>query len=597
MSSQTALIVDDSKLARITLQRLLEKRNFQVRLAESASEALSLLETELPDIIFMDHLMPEIDGFEAMRRIKANPTTQHIPVVMCTGKEGTGDYDSEAKAIGAAATLSKPPELEQLNQVLEEAQQAAAITSVAPVAPPTAQPTTAPAAADTGLEERLVAALQQALDDLRHEAAEPIAALKLEQKNQFQIVEQKLEALWAALPREDHQQGVPSALVEEIQSQLTRQQESAAAELEQVSGRLNPALAQLEQLSSQVTDLAGRFDQVSDRLEQVAPQLEQSASLADDFKSELATLDQRLQQQAQQLEQVLQDQDQRPAQSSGVTADDFAALQAQLEQRLADQHAELARIQTSLEERLASVSQPAEQASVNDAELRAALEQQIIALDERIGQQLQALQAQSTPNRDTDTEERMVALEAALRQTESQLREELRSQAGAQAQATTAPADIDYAALEQRATDAALTAVEETFDALIAHKVEQVRNNLALELKAQVLRPAGNDDQPDTDAPDAASAAVAAEEVRRLAQEAVSDELDQASEHLVMKITDALQERVEQSQQELLTRQEVFEQERAALRRQIKQLRRSLLMISAGAGLLAVVAFVTAIMT
>src|SRR5690606_5856775 len=109
-----------------------------------------------------------------------------------------------------------------------------------------------------------------------------------------------------------------------------------------------------------------------------------------------------------------------------------------------------------------------------------------------------------TPSRDTDTEERLVALEANLRQTESQLREELRSQAGSQAQATTAPADIDYAALEQRATDAALTAVEETFDALIAHKVEQVRNNLALELKAQVLRPAGSEGQPDTSEPETA---------------------------------------------------------------------------------------------
>src|SRR5690606_35435565 len=118
--------------------------------------------------------------------------------------------------------------------------------------------------------------------------------------------------------------------------------------------------------------------------------------------------------------------------------------------------------------------------------------------------------------------------------------------------------------LEQRATDAALTAVEETFDALIAHKVEQVRNNLALELKAQVLRPAGSEGRPDTSEPEAASATVAAEEVRRLAQEAVSDELDQASEHLVTKITDALRERVEDSQQELLARQDVFEQERAA---------------------------------
>src|SRR5690606_41948228 len=134
--SQTVLIVDDSRLARITLQRLLEKQNFQVISAGSAREAFDLLrEQSLPNIIFMNHLMPEMDGFESMQRIKADPKLQHIPVVMCTGKEGNDDYDAQAKARGATATLSKPPELDQLTAVLAETRAAApAATTLAPAA-------------------------------------------------------------------------------------------------------------------------------------------------------------------------------------------------------------------------------------------------------------------------------------------------------------------------------------------------------------------------------------------------------------------------------------------------------------------------------
>ncbi|WP_431688719.1 response regulator [Hahella sp. NBU794] len=130
MSLQTALVVDDSKLARITLQRLLEKHNLQVQLAESGVHALEMLKTNLPDIIFMDHLMPELDGFEATKKIKADPQTSHIPVIMCTGKEGKDNYDAEARAIGASGTLFKPPQAEKLAMVIESAR-SGTLTSVA----------------------------------------------------------------------------------------------------------------------------------------------------------------------------------------------------------------------------------------------------------------------------------------------------------------------------------------------------------------------------------------------------------------------------------------------------------------------------------
>ena len=132
MTIQNALVVDDSKLARITLKRLLEKHQLSVSVAGSAEEALDIINRTLPDVVFMDHMMPNMDGFEATQKIKANPATAHIPVIMCTGKEGIPDYDDQARAIGASGTLAKPPQaevldglLKQLNRELSQARPAA----------------------------------------------------------------------------------------------------------------------------------------------------------------------------------------------------------------------------------------------------------------------------------------------------------------------------------------------------------------------------------------------------------------------------------------------------------------------------------------
>jgi two-component system, cell cycle response regulator len=153
MSVKKALVVDDSKLARITLKRKLELRAVDVDMVESASEALSYLQTHQPDIIFMDHLMPDIDGFEATKRIKANPATRHIPVIMCTGKEHEG-YLQEATAIGATNILAKPPETAALDAILTmDLEPASSAPAIAPeivvevpafVEPPILQPISMP---------------------------------------------------------------------------------------------------------------------------------------------------------------------------------------------------------------------------------------------------------------------------------------------------------------------------------------------------------------------------------------------------------------------------------------------------------------------
>src|SRR5690606_4955656 len=107
MPIKTALVVDDSKSARFSLKKLLQLQGIKTDFAESAGDALNYLSTNTPDIIFMDHLMPGMDGFEATKAIKSNPDTRDIPVIMCTSKEGS-DYGEQALAIGAHAILPRP---------------------------------------------------------------------------------------------------------------------------------------------------------------------------------------------------------------------------------------------------------------------------------------------------------------------------------------------------------------------------------------------------------------------------------------------------------------------------------------------------------
>ena len=120
MSNKHALIVDDSKSARLTLKKMLEQHKLVVDTASSAEEALDYLVTERPDVIFMDHMMPGMDGLEAVKIIKKDPATATIPIVMYTSK-GDEVYVGQARALGAVDVLPKsiaPAELPSLLQRL-----------------------------------------------------------------------------------------------------------------------------------------------------------------------------------------------------------------------------------------------------------------------------------------------------------------------------------------------------------------------------------------------------------------------------------------------------------------------------------------------
>ena len=106
MSAKRALIVDDSLSARVVLSRMLQKYGLDVDTAESAETAITYLAEQRPDVIFMDHLMPGMDGFQALQAIKNNPRTATIPIMMYTSQQGEL-YVGQARALGAVGVLPK----------------------------------------------------------------------------------------------------------------------------------------------------------------------------------------------------------------------------------------------------------------------------------------------------------------------------------------------------------------------------------------------------------------------------------------------------------------------------------------------------------
>lgn len=116
---RSALIVDDSRVAALGLKRLLEPHAVSVETVESGEEALEYLRSNVPpSVVFLDHMMPGMDGFEVLGLIKRDPRLAAIPVIMYTSKEGEA-YMGQALACGAYDVLSKPPSPVALLRLLE----------------------------------------------------------------------------------------------------------------------------------------------------------------------------------------------------------------------------------------------------------------------------------------------------------------------------------------------------------------------------------------------------------------------------------------------------------------------------------------------
>jgi len=107
MAIEKVLVVDDSATDRLYLTELLEKSGFTVITAETGDESLIKAESDAPDLILMDIVMPGLTGFEATRKLTKNPKTAHIPVVICSGKASVTDRPWGLR-MGAKECLPKP---------------------------------------------------------------------------------------------------------------------------------------------------------------------------------------------------------------------------------------------------------------------------------------------------------------------------------------------------------------------------------------------------------------------------------------------------------------------------------------------------------
>ena len=92
------LLVEDNEMNRDMLSRRLERKGFEVVIAVDGQAGIDMASTSGPDLILMDLSLPVIDGWEATRRIKADPATQSIPVIALTAHAMAGD---EQKALEA----------------------------------------------------------------------------------------------------------------------------------------------------------------------------------------------------------------------------------------------------------------------------------------------------------------------------------------------------------------------------------------------------------------------------------------------------------------------------------------------------------------
>ena len=217
MTIRQALVVDDSKSARMMLQRLLSKINVSAAAVESAEEALKFLEKEQPDVIFMDHMMPGMDGLEATQLIKSNPRTAAIPTIMYTSKEDK-EYQDIALSHGARGVLAKPASHEAVMAVIQSLDKPAANDEPAGTHPP--------AIPLVEIDKLIQKNLTQALEDIRNELTasvdEHARGLKASQSTQLDLMQARMSQHTARLQEDINASLTEAALFKKTRNQNQR---------------------------------------------------------------------------------------------------------------------------------------------------------------------------------------------------------------------------------------------------------------------------------------------------------------------------------------------------------------------------------------
>ena len=113
------MVIDDSKTIRRTAETLLKKEGFEVITATDGFEALSVIADQKPDLIFLDIMMPRLDGYQTCALIKHHRVFKHTPVVMLSSKDGLFDR-ARGRIVGSDHYITKPFTREELLMAIEQ---------------------------------------------------------------------------------------------------------------------------------------------------------------------------------------------------------------------------------------------------------------------------------------------------------------------------------------------------------------------------------------------------------------------------------------------------------------------------------------------
>jgi len=119
MPKTRILVVEDEESLLKLETILLTTKGYDVTGVTDGMSALKVMESNPPDLVILDIMLPEIDGFEVCTRIKANPQTSGIPVIMLTAKKNSQDL-ARGIQVGAAAYITKPFKSARVIEIIEE---------------------------------------------------------------------------------------------------------------------------------------------------------------------------------------------------------------------------------------------------------------------------------------------------------------------------------------------------------------------------------------------------------------------------------------------------------------------------------------------
>ena len=117
-NNATILVVDDDPTILKLLEKALGDNRYNVLLALDATTGLTIAAKQRPDLIILDIIMPDLSGFEVLKRLKDNPATKHIPVIMVTVKKLEDDIQRSLD-LGAEDYISKPIHVKLLIRRME----------------------------------------------------------------------------------------------------------------------------------------------------------------------------------------------------------------------------------------------------------------------------------------------------------------------------------------------------------------------------------------------------------------------------------------------------------------------------------------------